>query len=598
MREYIEPALVASPTTGNLTDHIEHNAASFPLIPSISIPHNNEWRSLTCLDVRNQIRAVAKGLIADGIQPGDRVAIFSRTRMEWTIADYAIWYAGAVTVPIYETSSSSQVEWMMSDSGVVATFFEAERTTSAFNEVADSLPTMQKKYIFANDALGELARRGSEISDEELDQRRLHAHPGDLATIIYTSGTTGRPKGCMLSHANFMNEVDNLVAGYPEIFQVAGSSTLMFLPLAHVFGRVIQVAMIRSRVLLAHCPNPASLLKDMEVFQPTFLLSVPRVFEKVYNGASSKAHDASSIKGKIFDQAAAVAIAFSEGLDSGRISPALRIQHSLYDKLVYSKLRAAMGGRVSYAISGGAALGSRLGHFFRGLGLIVLEGYGLTETTAGAVVNRPQQVRLGSVGLAVYGTSVKIADDGEVLLKGHHIFMGYWNNSQATLDVLDSDGWFHSGDLGSLDDDGFLYITGRKKELIVTAGGKNVAPAVLEDRLRAHPIISQCVVVGDAKPFIGALVTLDQDALPGILKAHGIAEAPLTELASNPQIRAIVQEAVNTANEAVSNSEAIKKFSILATDWTVDNGYLTPKMSIKRHLVTKDFASDIEHLYS
>lgn len=598
MRQYNEPALVEAPTVGNVTDHIEHNASAFPDIPSIAVPEGADWKVLSCLEVRTQIRAVAKGLIADGIQRGDRVAIFSRTRMEWTIADYAIWYAGAVTVPIYETSSGSQVEWMMSDAGVVATFFEAERTTAAYNEVAQALPLMKKKYIFANDALAELSRRGSHITDAELDERRSSAQPGDLATIIYTSGTTGRPKGCMLSHGNFMNEVDNLVAGYPEIFQVPGSSTLMFLPLAHVFGRVIQVAMIRSRVLLAHCPNPASLLKDMESFKPTFLLSVPRVFEKVFNGASSKAHDASPIKGKIFDQAAAIAIAYSEAIDKGRISTALKMKHALYDRLVYSKLRAAMGGRVSYAISGGAALGVRLGHFFRGLGLIVLEGYGLTETTAGACVNRPQQVRMGSVGLSVYGTSVKIADDGEVLLKGHHIFMGYWNNSEATLEAIDHEGWFHSGDLGSIDDDGYLYITGRKKELIVTAAGKNVAPAVLEDRLRSHPIISQCVVVGDAKPYIGALITLDRDALPGILKSLDIDDAPMDQLIHHPEIRALVQAAVTYANDSVSNSEAIKKFEILDTDWTVENGYLTPKMSIKRHLVTKDFHEDIERLYA
>ena len=564
----------------------------------MSQPQGSHWLDISCSEVRTQIRSVAKGLIADGIQPGDRVAVFSRTRYEWTIADYAIWYAGGVTVPIYETSSSSQVEWIMSDAGVVATFFEADRTTSAFKEVSSALPNMRTSYIFTSGAFDELSLRGSSITDEQLDERRLIARPNDLATIIYTSGTTGRPKGCMLSHSNFMNEVDNLVAGYPEIFQVPGSSTLMFLPLAHVFGRVIQVAMIRSRVLLAHCPNPASLLKDMETFKPTFLLSVPRVFEKVYNGAGSKAHAASPIKGKIFDKAAATAIAYSEALDTNQMPPGLKISHRLFDKLVYSKLRAAMGGRVSYAISGGAALGTRLGHFYRGLGLTVLEGYGLTETTAGACVNRPKQVRMGSVGLAVFGTSVKIANDGEVLLKGHHIFMGYWNNTEATNEVIDSDGWFHSGDLGSLDDDGFLYITGRKKELLVTAGGKNVAPAVLEDRLRAHPIISQCIVVGDAKPYIGALITLDTEALPGILKSNNIAEAPLEQLVVDSRIRAIVQQAVNSANEAVSNSEAIKKFEILATDWTVDNGYLTPKMSIKRHVVSKDFADNIERLYS
>jgi long-chain acyl-CoA synthetase len=541
---------------------------------------------------------VAKGLIADGLQPGDRVAILSRTRYEWTVADYAIWYAGCITVPIYETSSPEQVEWILSDANVVATFFEAQRTTHAYTPIASKVPNMTRSYIFSENVLAELASKGAHISDEELTTRRNSAKPNDPATLIYTSGTTGRPKGCIITHANMMAEVDTLVKGIPEVFEVPEASTLIFLPLAHVFGRLIQVAMLRGEVTIGHCPNPAALLKDLSSFQPTFLLAVPRVFEKVFNGSAAKAHEASPVKGKIFDRAAAVAIAYSEALDHGHVSKGLSLQHGLFDKLVYSKLRHAMGGRVTHAISGGAALGSRLGHFYRGLGLIILEGYGLTESTAGSTLNLPSALKIGSVGRPLPGTGVRIEPDGEVLLKGPHIFAGYWSNDAATSEAMTSDGWFRTGDIGELDGDGFLRITGRKKEIIVTAGGKNVAPAVLEDRLRANSIISQCVVVGDSKPYIAALITLDQDALPQILAANNIEAAPMPELIANPQLRALVQSAVNSANEAVSNSEAIKKFSILLEDLTIDNGYLTPKMSIRRHLIMQDFANEIESLYS
>ena len=377
-----------------------------------------------------------------------------------------------------------------------------------------------------------------------------------------------------------MNECDNLIEGIPDVFAKEGASTLLFLPLAHVFGRLIQLAMIRARVTIGHSPNPGTLLRDLEGFKPTFLLAVPRVFEKVYNGASQKAHDASSVKGKIFDAATATAISYSQSLDEGGPTPALKAKHALFDRLVYSKLRAAMGGRVTHAISGGASLGSRLGHYFRGLGLTVLEGYGLTETTAGATLNIPGAIKIGSVGKPVFGTEINIAEDGEIMIRGHHIFSGYWNNEEATQEALTSDGWFHSGDVGTIDDDGFLYITGRKKELLVTSA-----------------IISQCVVVGDGRPFIAALVTLDSDALPGILQAHDIPPAPLEKLVDSPEVRALVQLAVNNANEAVSNSEAIKKFVILPLDLTIENGYLTPKLSIKRHVINQDFADVIDAIY-
>jgi long-chain acyl-CoA synthetase len=597
MRHASTPALVPAPTQGNLTDHVETNGLQFPSTVALSIETSSGWTPMTCQEFRDQVRGVAKGLIADGLQPGDRIAIFSRTRPEWTIADYAIWYAGGITVPIYETSSAEQVQWIMQDSHVIATFFEATRTLYPFNEIKNSVPHMSLQYVFADHALTELIERGQTISDAQLDERRAIAQPHDVATIIYTSGTTGQPKGCMMTHGNLMAECDNLIAGIPDVFARDEASTLLFLPLAHVFGRLIQLAMIRARVTIGHTPNPGTLLKDLHSFKPTFLLAVPRVFEKVYNGAQSKAHDASHIKGIIFDAAANTAIAYSESLDAGGPSKILSAKHSLFDTLVYSKLRDAMGGRVSHAISGGASLGSRLGHFYRGLGLTVLEGYGLTETSAGSTLNVPGAIKIGSVGKPVFGTEVQIADDGEILLRGHHIFKGYWNNESATREALSEDGWFHSGDIGRLDDEGYLFITGRKKELLVTSAGKNVSPNVLEDRLRSAPIISQCVVVGDARPYISALVTLDQEALPAILKAHDIEEAPLAELIENPEVRALVQQAVNTANEAVSNSEAIKKFKILPLDLTIDNGYLTPKLSIKRHVINADFAADIDSLY-
>lgn len=598
MRELSVPANIPPIVSGNVTDHIEDLVNRNPDFPSLAIQKDDQWSNVSAEQFRSQVRSVAKGLIADGLMPSDRIAILSRTRYEWTVADYAIWYAGCITVPIYETSSPEQVEWIISDANVVATFFEAQRTTHAFTPIAAKVPAMTRSYVFGDNVLAELSSKGAHISDDELTARRNSSQPSDPATLIYTSGTTGRPKGCIITHGNLMAEVDTLVKGVPEVFEVPEASTLIFLPLAHVFGRLIQVAMLRGEVTIGHCPNPAALLKDLSSFQPTFLLAVPRVFEKVFNGSAAKAHEASPVKGKIFDRAAKVAIAYSEAIDHGHMSKGLALQHGLFDKLVYSKLRHAMGGRVTHAISGGAALGSRLGHFYRGLGLIILEGYGLTESTAGSTLNVPSNLKIGSVGRPLPGTGVRIESDGEVLLKGPHIFAGYWNNDAATAEAMTGDGWFRSGDIGELDSDGFLRITGRKKEIIVTAGGKNVAPAVLEDRLRANSIISQCVVVGDDKPYIAALITLDQDALPQILAASNLENAPMAELVADPNVRALVQKAINAANEAVSNSEAIKKFSILLEDLTIDNGYLTPKMSIRRHLILQDFAKEIDALYN
>jgi long-chain acyl-CoA synthetase len=479
----------------------------------------------------------------------------------------------------------------------VGVFLESAKNKAVFDEVADRLPDCSRAWIFDDGALDTLAAAGAGISDEELEKRRATLNPESLATIIYTSGTTGRPKGCMLTHGNFMFEVSNIVAGMPQLFSVQGASTLLFLPLAHVFGRIIQLGCIHSGTRLGHAPDVKNLLGDLQSFQPTFLLAVPRVFEKVFNSAQQKA--TAEGKGNIFNTAAQTAIDYSKSLDTGGPGFGLKLKHKVFDRLVYGKLRAAMGGKIEWAVSGGAPLGDRLGHFFRGIGVTILEGYGLTETSAATTVNRPDAIKIGTVGQPFPGASVKVAADGELMLAGAQIFKGYWNNPTATAEAIEPDGWFHSGDIGEIDDQGFVKITGRKKELIVTAGGKNVAPAVLEDRLRANWLVSQCMVVGDAQPFIAALVTIDPESFPGWLKQAGKPEgSTIAAMTNDPDLVAEIQKAVDEANKAVSNAEAIKKFTILPEDWTEEGGQLTPSMKLKRNVVMKEYASEVDALYS
>lgn len=592
----VSEAPVAQPiTSGSLTDCVVKHASEHPDQVALRRLVSGSWENVTSKQFHDEVVALAKGLIASGIQHGDRIAIMSATRYEWTLADYAGWFAGATVVPIYETSSAEQVEWILSDAGCTAVFLEADRHKATFEQVADKVPT-KHVWVFDDGAVSDLVAAGADISDAEVESRRAAVGPEDICTIIYTSGTTGRPKGCVLTQSNMRFEVDNVVGGIPGLFD-SSSSTLLFIPLAHVFGRVIQIGCVESGTVLGHTSDVKNIVALLGEFQPSFLLSVPRVFEKVYNNARTKA--VNDGKGKIFDLAAQTAIEYSEQLDTGGPSIVTRVKHFVFDKLVYGKLRAALGGHVKYAVSGGAPLGARLGHFFRGIGITILEGYGLTETSAASTVNRPDAIRVGSVGRPIPGASVKIASDGEILLKGGQIFRGYWNNEKATKEVLEDDGWFHSGDIGELDKDGFLKITGRKKELIVTAGGKNVAPAVLEDRIRAHWLISQCMVVGDNKPFIAALITLDPEALPTWLDQNSLPEdTPLADLATNPVILAEVQAAVDEANKAVSNAEAIKKFQILSVDWTEEGGQLTPSMKLKRNVVMQEFGDDVEALYA
>jgi long-chain acyl-CoA synthetase len=560
----------------------------------LSRPLGEGWQPVTAREFESEVRAAAKGLIAAGIQIGDRVAIMARTRYEWTILDFAIWYAGGVVVPVYETSSAEQIDWILNDSGSVGIIVE----TPTHRELVQTVLPAHTRHVWTmtDGVLDILTAAGAHIPDDEIERRRNTLVPDTLATLIYTSGTTGKPKGVSLTHGNFLAECGNVVQGADDLFLKPGGSTLLFLPVAHVFGRMVQIGAINAGLHMAHCSDPVGrLTADLASFKPTFVLAVPRIFEKIYNGAEAKAEEAG--KGDIFRKAAAVAIAYSEGLDTKKISLSLRLKHSLFDKLVYSKIRLAVGGRVEAAISGGAPLGARLGHFYRGAGITILEGYGLTETTAGATLNLTSALRVGSVGQPIPGTSVKIADDGEVLIKGPIVMRGYWQNDAANAEVFEGDRWFKTGDLGKLDEDGYLFIVGRKKELIVTAGGKNVAPAVLEDRLRAHPLVSQCVVVGDARPFIAALITIDQDALKSWVVANKKQGASMAELAVDPQLISVVQTAVDEANKAVSKAESIRKFRILTTDFTIAGGQLTAKLSVKRHVIAQEFAAEIEALY-
>ncbi len=597
LTEFTVAAVVPAPTFGNLTDHVLKNAKSDPTKVVFSVPRGDAWVGITATEFLEQVKGAAKGIIANGVQAGERIGVMSRTRYEWTLVDYAIWYAGCISAPIYETSSAEQVQWILTDSGAVALFCERHVNKAVFDEVAVNTPGVTRVWVFDDKCIDELTTQGAHVTDEELEARRVTLTPDSIATIIYTSGTTGRPKGCMLTHKNFMFEVDNVVEGLSEVFLAENASTLLFLPIAHVFGRAIQLGCVRAQVRMGHAPDVKELLPLLGSFQPTFILSVPRVFEKIFNSSQQKA--IAGGKGNIFNSASKVAIEYSEALDEGGPGLGLKLKHALFDHLVYVKIRTAMGGKIQWALSGGAPLGSRLGHFFRGIGVTILEGYGLTETSAASTVNRPNAISIGTVGQPLPGSSVRIAADGEVMLKGDHIFAGYWNNPTATAEAIEPDGWFHSGDIGEIDDRGFVRITGRKKEIIVTAAGKNVAPAVLEDRLRAHFLVGQCMVVGDAQPFIGALITLDPDALPVWLAQQGLsASTPMSEIVKHDVIQSEIQEAVNTANKAVSHAEAIKKFTVLETDWTEEGGQMTPSLKLKRNVVLKEHEADIAEIYS
>jgi long-chain acyl-CoA synthetase len=588
------------PPSAGLADVVFHRAQAEPgaVILRRRMPRG-DWQDVTAGQFRAEVAALARGIIGAGIEPGDRIGLMSRTRYEWTLIDYAVWAAGAVTVPVYETSSAEQARWMLSDSGARAVFAETGVHEQIISGVWGGLPGME--HLWMIDALDTLAAAGAHISEEHLSQRRARRTAADLATIVYTSGTTGRPKGCALTHGNLLADVHNAVAALPEIFTAPGASTLLFLPLAHAFARIIEVGVIEAGVILGHWPEITTLADGLAEFHPTFLLAVPRVFEKAYDSAQRQA-SGSKAKARIFAAAAQAAIAWSKASDgaeaSRRPGRALRLRHALFDQLVYAQVRAAVGGNLRYAICGGAPLSERLSHFFRGAGITVLEGYGLTEATAAVTVNRPACNKIGTVGLPLPGVSIQIAGNGEIQVKGPNVFRGYWRDDAATRQVLDPGGWLHTGDTGTLDTGGFLRVTGRDKDLIITAGGTNVAPAVLEDRVRAHPLISQCMVVGEGRPYVACLITLDPEALELWKRQHRRpAGAALRDLADDPELIAEIQLAVDDANKAVSRAESIRRFRILHTDFTEAAGQLTPSAKVRRSVVARDFAADIDALY-
>ena len=595
MKIFSEPLAAESDEKANVTDFLERIAGEDPNHSLFSLQQGENWQDVTAEQFHSEVRALAKGLIGVGIKPGEKLGILSRTRYEWTLLDFAMMYAGAISVPIYESSSPEQIKWVLGDSESTGCFFELPEHQASFESVRSGLKGVKHSWVIENGDLESLKEQGQKVSDEDLEKRRSAACLDDLVTIIYTSGTTGNPKGCELLHRGFVELCNNGKAQLPYIVNKE-SSTLLFLPLAHVLARFVSILCISGGMKAGHLPDTKNVAAGLASFKPTFLLAVPRVFEKVYNGAQLKAETGG--KGKIFDRAAQTAIQYSEALDSkSGPSIGLKIKHTLFDRLVYGKLREAMGGRVKYAISGGAPLGARLGHFYRGIGLTVLEGYGLTETYAPATLGRGHKVKIGKVGYPLPGTSVAIADDGEVLLQGYNIFRGYWKNEKATKEAL-ADGWYHTGDIGELDDEGFLSITGRKKEILVTAGGKNVAPAALEDPLRAHPLIGQVVVIGDKQPFVSALISLDPEMLPVWAKGNGIDSADtIHDALANPKIREAIQAQVDLVNKRFSSAEQIKKFAFIGSELTEASGHMTPSLKVKRERVLADFEEQVTEIY-
>jgi long-chain acyl-CoA synthetase len=598
MTASVTPLAVELGRETNLNDLLAARVAQTPeavLVERKTDP-DGAWQPLTAREFDAHVVAVARGLVASAVEPGDRVAIMARTRYEWSLLDWALWAVGAVGVPVYETSSAEQVHWILSDSGASLVVVENAGHAAVVAQVRDQLPAVRDVLVIDDGAIDALVLAGAQVPDDEVERRRHLARLDDLATIIYTSGTTGRPKGAELTHGNFAELAVNAIRKLEVVVTGDAVRTLLFMPLAHVFARFIHVMTVAAGAVLGHASDTKTLVADMQSFRPTFVLSVPRVFEKIYNSAEQSA--STGFTRGIFQRAAKTAIVYSRALDAPRgPSPWLRLQHLVADVLVLRKIRIALGGQVQWAISGGAPLGERLGHFFRGVGVRVLEGYGLTETTAPVCVNLPEHTKIGTVGPALPGCGLRIADDGEIEAYGIGVFRGYLNDDAASADAFD-DGWFRTGDLGALDEDGFLTITGRTKEIIVTAGGKNVAPSALEDRLRGHPLVSQVVVVGDQRPFIGALITLDPEGVPGWLAAHGKPAMSLEEAAKDPDVLASLDRAVERTNQAVSRAESIRKYRILPTDLTIANGYLTPKLSVRRQEVLKDFAAEIEALYS
>ena len=604
MREISEPYRPRLSPDANITDFLERQAAERPEHGLFAVSDDQDtWTDVSAREARDRVRALAKGLMAAGVMPGDKVGLMAATRLEWTLVDFAIWYAGAVTVPVYETSSTTQVAWILEDAGVRAVVAGDEGLAATVRDAIQREGLTEPLGLWTMDpaegprgaGLDELVALGSAVTDEELEARRSATGLADLATIIYTSGTTGRPKGCELTHENFAELVNQTLSSSLGDVVRPDTSTVLFIPLAHVFARFVSVLTVASGARCGHVTDLKRLSASLQTFRPSFVLAVPRVFEKIYNAALLGAQNGG--KEALFRRGADVAVRWSRALETGRMTAPLRLQRAFYSALIYRRIRAAMGGRLEYAVSGGGPLSPDLAHFFRGVGLTILEGYGLTETTAPITVGRPGRLKVGTVGLPLGGNEVRIADDGEILTRGTSLMRGYHNRPEADREAFE-DGWFRTGDLGALDEEGFLTITGRKKELLVTAGGKNVAPAALEDAIRSDALVSQVMVVGDAKPFIAAIVTLDPDTLPSWLAAHGLpADLDVSAAARDEKVRRHIQEVVDRANATVSRAEGIREFRILDRDFSLEDGHMTPSLKMRRAAIMRDFADVVAEIY-
>ncbi|MGG5171995.1 AMP-dependent synthetase/ligase [Pseudarthrobacter sp. J1738] len=608
MREATTELLVELDPASNITDLLLKRAAATPTRALYARKTAAGWTDLTAQDFLQQVETIAKGLIAGGLSVGDPVAVMSRSSYAWTLVDFAIWHAGGVVVPIYETSSPSQIEWILADSGARRIFVENQAKANLVQNLAATSALLGDSPIavtrMSEDGqapnLTSLAAAGVGVSDSELERQRSAAGLEDVASMVYTSGTTGKPKGCEITHGNFAVVAVNVIPFLSEFLENPEGRTLMFLPLAHVLARAVQVVCMTSGIKLGHSGSAAELMDDLVTFKPTFLLAVPRIFEKVYAGAESKASAAG--KGKLFARAASTAVKYSTALEAarqGNAGPgvALRITQKVFDRILFPRIRAVFGSEVSHTVSGASPLNPREAHFFHGAGIPVLEGYGLTETTAPAAVNTPQHTRIGSVGIPIPGTTIRIADDGEVLIKGIGVFKGYHNNEGANQDAF-VDGFFRTGDLGSLDHDGFLTITGRKKDILVTAAGKNVAPGPLEEEIRHSPLVEHAIVVGEGRPFVSALLALDPEGLATWCKEQNIEPLSTAEAATDPRVLEALQEAIDSANKLVSRAESIRKFRVLGSELSVESGHLTPSLKLKRTSVVADFANEVEALYA
>ena len=596
VKQFTNPVKEPIDSDINLFDLLDNRAKRDPEGAMIEYKGDDgTWHQYSAQVFRDMVIDLAKGLIGLGVNKGDSVAIVSRTRWEWTALDMAIMSIGALTVPVYETNSASQVSWIFNDSKVTLAIAEDDGQRDKIESVRDEVPTLRNVFVIEAGGLNAIKTYGESVTDAEFWEYKEASHGDDRATIVYTSGSTGTPKGVELTHRNFAFLVLSALQYMPRAGAWPNRRLLLFLPLSHVFARFLEFFSFGGTISLALSSNMKTMVKDFETFGPTLLLAVPRVYEKVYNAASQRA--GTGFAGKMFMRAAENAREWSKAEQKGEQLPITgRIAHAFYEQVVYKKIRTIFGPNADFAITGGAPMDSELSHFFNGIGMPVLEGYGMTETCGPVCVSLPEDNRIGTIGMPMCGITAGIAEDGELVVKGPLVCRGYHNNPEVTTQQI-TDGWLHTGDLGDISEDGFISITGRKKDLIITAGGKNVSPGLLEASVMTSPVVNQCLVIGDKKPFVAALVTLDLADANKWLESQGAKPEPdLASLAKNAIVHAEVERAVNAANEGVSRAESIRKFEILPDEFTEANGMLTPSLKTRRAQIVEHYRELIDNV--